>query len=265
MQKNRWGAVGMLLLFLITIVFPLQAFAMENVEVSQESNVKISYHDGKTPLQGAEFFLYQVAVKDANGNLIPAEGFEGYFGGGALSDAEQWQSLVPELHQYIREYNLSAMANEKTDADGMAIFSDNGSPLPSGLYLVVGSRHRQNGYYYDTLPFLVMPTGNVLQAAPKSEKHPEPGDPGDPGTSIPPDEEIPDTQTPTDGGPDLPGEIDEPDMEIPDMPTPLEGWLNIPGVPILPQTGQLWWPVPLLLAGGLLLVVLGLSRRREVW
>ena len=74
---------------------------------------------------------------------------------------------MPELHQYIREYNLSAMANEKTDADGMAIFSDNGSPLPSGLYLVVGSRHRQNGYYYDTLPFLVMPTGNVLQAAPK--------------------------------------------------------------------------------------------------
>lgn len=30
----------------------------------------------------------------------------------------------------------------------------------------------------------------------------------------------------------------------------------------LPQTGQLWWPVPVLLAVGLLLVVLGLVRRR---
>lgn len=35
-----------------------------------------------------------------------------------------------------------------------------------------------------------------------------------------------------------------------------------PDVPTLPQTGQLWWPVPLLLAGGLLLIVMGLLRRR---
>ena len=31
---------------------------------------------------------------------------------------------------------------------------------------------------------------------------------------------------------------------------------------VLPQTGQLWWPVPVLLAAGLLLIVLGLMRRR---
>lgn len=37
-----------------------------------------------------------------------------------------------------------------------------------------------------------------------------------------------------------------------------------PGEPSLPQTGQLWWPVPALIAGGLLLVVLGLVRRRGV-
>ena len=34
------------------------------------------------------------------------------------------------------------------------------------------------------------------------------------------------------------------------------------GKPILPQTGQLWWPVPVLLAAGLLFVVIGLIRRR---
>ncbi|MDD6023110.1 MAG: Cna B-type domain-containing protein [Oscillospiraceae bacterium] len=37
---------------------------------------------------------------------------------------------------------------------------------------------------------------------------------------------------------------------------------GIPGTPSIPQTGQLWWPVPLLAAVGLLLVVLGLIRRR---
>ena len=36
-----------------------------------------------------------------------------------------------------------------------------------------------------------------------------------------------------------------------------------PGNPTLPQTGQLWWPVPVLLSAGLLLIVWGLIRRRS--
>lgn len=35
-----------------------------------------------------------------------------------------------------------------------------------------------------------------------------------------------------------------------------------PDNPTLPQTGQLWWPVPVLIAAGLLFVVIGLARRR---
>lgn len=35
-----------------------------------------------------------------------------------------------------------------------------------------------------------------------------------------------------------------------------------PDKPSLPQTGQLWWPVPVLIAVGMLLVVIGLVRRR---
>ncbi|MGN0315707.1 MAG: Cna B-type domain-containing protein [Fusicatenibacter sp.] len=35
-----------------------------------------------------------------------------------------------------------------------------------------------------------------------------------------------------------------------------------PGKPSLPQTGQLWWPIPVLIAAGLLLIVIGLIRRR---
>ena len=31
---------------------------------------------------------------------------------------------------------------------------------------------------------------------------------------------------------------------------------------VLPQTGQLWWPVPALMSSGVLLVMLGLIRRR---
>lgn len=37
-----------------------------------------------------------------------------------------------------------------------------------------------------------------------------------------------------------------------------------PGKPTLPQTGLLWWPVPVLIAAGLLFVVIGLLRRRGI-
>lgn len=46
--------------------------------------------------------------------------------------------------------------------------------------------------------------------------------------------------------------------KTPDDPVPPA----TPDEPALPQTGQLWWPVPMLLAGGLLFVVLGLLRHK---
>lgn len=51
---------------------------------------------------------------------------------------------------------------------------------------------------------------------------------------------------------------DDPTPSTPSTPdTPVS-----PGKPALPQTGQLWWPVPVLIAVGLLFVVIGLIRRR---
>lgn len=45
--------------------------------------------------------------------------------------------------------------------------------------------------------------------------------------------------------------------------TPSNPPVNPPSKPPkLPQTGQYWWPVPVLLASGLLLVAVGLVRRR---
>ncbi len=48
--------------------------------------------------------------------------------------------------------------------------------------------------------------------------------------------------------------------EEPDTPPPTDP--TLPEDPNLPQTGQLWWPVPLLICGGLLFIVAGLIRRR---
>jgi len=59
-----------------------------------------------------------------------------------------------------------------------------------------------------------------------------------------------------------------PETDLPDMDVPLAG-IDIQDNPTpksatLPQTGQLWWPVPILLCAGLLCIVTGLIRQRGV-
>lgn len=56
---------------------------------------------------------------------------------------------------------------------------------------------------------------------------------------------------------DEPDEPDKPDEPgTPDQP-------GEPDQPVLPQTGQLWWPVPLLMTAGLLLCCVGLACRKQ--
>ena len=51
------------------------------------------------------------------------------------------------------------------------------------------------------------------------------------------------------------------EVDVPDTPTPTT---PKPTNPTLPQTGQLWWPVPLLVMGGLLFLVIGLFYRKRI-
>lgn len=53
-----------------------------------------------------------------------------------------------------------------------------------------------------------------------------------------------------------------PDNPTPEAPLPPDPAKPTPGGPTLPQTGQVWWPVPFLLMTGLLLLAVGLFRRR---
>lgn len=63
--------------------------------------------------------------------------------------------------------------------------------------------------------------------------------------------------------PEPPSDDPEPGSPEPDDPNPNEDLsTNVPK-PQLPQTGVLWWPVPVLLAAGVLLIVIGLLRRKS--
>lgn len=98
----------------------------------------------------------------------------------------------------------------------------------------------------------------------------EPTTPSDPSHPDDPDEpiiDIPDDDIPTTDLPDLP---EDPTTDIPDDDTP-KGPAE-PDQPSktttttkkdkLPQTGALWWPVPVLAAGGLLCLILGVVTKK---
>lgn len=58
-------------------------------------------------------------------------------------------------------------------------------------------------------------------------------------------------------------ETDIPDNPTPDVPVPPDVTPSAPNNPSLPQTGQTWWPVPLLLMGGLSFIIVGLICRKR--
>lgn len=75
---------------------------------------------------------------------------------------------------------------------------------------------------------------------------------------LPPEEQIWDPNTPTGDQPDLPDDPiggDTPGEDIPNG--------NTPTGTKLPQTGLLWWPVPLMAMGGVVLLAVGAVRRRR--
>ena len=172
-----------------------------------------------------------------------------------------------------------------TLVDGESITFSN---LPGNTHYVVEETnpygHTVNAVNEDS----TIPPGSTATAAFTNHKnYSGGGGGGDPEN--PPDEDIPDEPTPDEDippdepdvpdepdepdNPDNPDEPDEPDEDIPDEPTPGEdvppdepstpgepgtpGTPGTPSEPGLPQTGQLWWPVGLLIAAGAAMIVTG--------
>lgn len=79
-----------------------------------------------------------------------------------------------------------------------------------------------------------------------------------------PDPTEPEETKPSEPAPTDPTEPEETKPTEPDTtePTPTKP-TETPPKPVLPQTGQLWWPVPVLVLAGLALILVGLLRRKE--
>ena len=131
--------------------------------------------------------------------------------------------------------------------------------MPVGVYLVVQSKNDTR--YEDFDPFLLyLPVttadgadwDNSVTADPKADYKTSGGGGGKDPTPPTPPTIIPDDPPPlVPGDPGGPG--GDPLVEIPDEEPPL----------ILPQTGLLRWPIPVMAMGGVVLVALGAASERK--
>ena len=302
---------------LALLMLPTVAFAAGSIDLNEDVKLTVSYQDEDRPLAGAGFSIYLAATVDETGELTPTDAFSRFPVDIRGKNDEAWRTLASTLEGYVLRDGIAPTDSGKTDADGHLHFPTDGRKLTPGLYLVLGSRHTQDGTRYDAMPFLVMlPTqdaeGNQwsydVLVEPKYDAAEIPDIPAavtrralkvwdDAGHESSRPEEVV-VQLLRDGEiydtaalnaennwrytwPELAGDhiwtvteqecagytvqverdgitfviTNTPSGGTPDKPTPAE--------PTLPQTGQLWWPVPLLLAVGLLFVAVGLICRRR--
>jgi len=249
MKNNRvfrqFCAWLILLLVLVGLSVPAYAVSGEEIDTGRTGSIRISCFYDLKPVSGGNLLLYRVAT-------LEYEDGQYYFrlspelGGEKLTQSElDRKSLAGELaaHAGLKELG----STEKTfGEDGVVRFDD----LAVGLYLLVQTRAAAGfecmGPVLVSVPFQDPKTGELTYdvdatAKPELEREASPTSP----TPTP-------TPTPTTPPDDPPGEV-----EIPDDPTPLAPTPTKSG-PGLPQTGQLNWPVPVLVGAGALFLLLGL-------
>ena len=240
LHRRMAAALAILLTTLLALCAPALA-------VAPTGSLTLTASYGTTPLVGTPFKLYLVAEPDAASDFALC----GEFAGSSvdlsdLSTAGKLAQAALDLERWAEEKEIAPLAQQNTDSSGSVSFTS----LAQGLYLVGGVTHQQGSHRYQSAPCLIsLPSwdGSTgvwelnVTAFPKFERSGTSG--GDP------------TPTPTE--PDTPTPPDP--VEPPDTPpTPPVGPEK------LPQTGQLKWPVPVLAALGMLLLLAGsILMRRE--
>lgn len=203
----------------------LTASAIDPIDLTAEVSACVTFKQGETPVPGAEFSLYRVADCTEWAEFTASGDFAAYTGKlNELGDASAWDAAARELLAFADKNGVKPLHTGKTDEKGEVSFSGDMEP---GMYLLSCTETTVGSKIYSALPCLV--------CLPNREENS--------------DEWI---------YASAPVRVKAGDVRDVPQPKPPK-----PHEPVLPQTGLLWWPVPVLLALGLLFVVIGLTRRRS--
>lgn len=227
----------------------------------------------------AVFYIYRIADERKQAT----DAFAGY--GISLEGITnaQWQKIATELAEAVKDGHVASEERKATGDDGRVVFYG----LESGWYLVTGEAVKTREGSFIPTPFVVNLQAGKQERAdvkhypdPDQPTEPEPTQPTEPEPTHPTEPEDPTSPSQPGGGshdggdrnegePEPSGQTeDAPHSDEPSVPASEEE-VTYPEeqeeVPVfsLPQTGQLWWPVPILMLGGIVLLLLGIGKRRR--
>jgi len=280
MKKLKLLTSMLLTLVLIVSLMPM-AMAAKEATIGPDTKgtitITLKRTDGKTLVPNVNVSLHQVGVgrfsdnnlyfdlipvlqgvKDQNGADVTLDGLTA-----AQNTANAAALTTAILRLPTEERDQIPLWTVKTGEDGTAVFSGNegDTGLSVGVYLV---QSHQTGGYLPITPFLIYlpmtvtdtdedgnPIGSYWETDVAASPKVSYSSGGGGGGTITP-EELPDEEVPLG-----PGEFEEEEPELEDI---LD---EEPPLAMLPQTGLLQWPIPVMGMAGLLLVALGLLSEQK--
>lgn len=148
--------IAIVILGVFIMLLPLSAMAAGVINLNKDVSLTIHYTDGDRALSNAKFSLYLVANVDQYGELTVVDDFKDFSVDIRGKNDEAWKTLASTLEGYILRDKITPTDSGVTDSEGKLSFPTGKNELTAGLYLVLGERHKQNGYRYDPQPFMVM-------------------------------------------------------------------------------------------------------------
>ena len=212
------------LLFLVCLPLSAAAHPVPDAQKDGHCSITVTMTYQEKALPGGTLALYKVGdVAEEDGNYSFVP-VEAIRGDMAQFGDIQSPELAEKLHKLESKLTPVTALPQKVGEDGKVTFSS----LPFGLYLAV--QKTAPAGYGKTEPFLVS-----LPYLYEGEYQYDVA--SQPKTDL--------------------------EREVPTKPTSPATNPTTSGGKKLPQTGQLWWPVPMLACGGLGCIVVGLFRRRR--
>lgn len=308
MKTKKWiqFSSAILCLLIVFSVLPVQALAAESVDISKDCSLTVEFTPEDVAAKDVDFWLYRVGNISSDGEFSLEDTYADISISLKEPNADTWRTLTAALlSQLAADDSISPTANAQTNAKGFAGFS----PLPTGLYLVIGEAYYEDGWCYVPTPFLVcLPSAGTdgewdyaVEVETKYSFYSETQTLDlevlkvwkDNNSSNRPTEIVVELYN-EDGlydtvklnkdnnwrhqWNDLPATSlwSVKEKEVPAgysvaieqqgnrfVITNSKASSTTPSPdPEVPQTGVLWWPVPVLIAGGLLLILLGILKRR---
>jgi len=235
-MMNRIRSIMTGALLMLSLAFALLPGTVKGAQSLQPMTLTVLAGYEGSALEGVAYRLYKVAEPGSSGGYSATEAFRGC-SAELTADAENAKTLA----DYVLLHQLPADAAGRTDAAGQLVFPAAGQSLLPGLYLLVSDPYIRDGASYEESPVLVaLPNEDTVT-----------------GTRTNDVTVYAKTMLHIERAPAVPTMNHSSETPVKTVPADTGK--------TLPQTGLLWWPVPILFLFGMVCILLGslTDRRRK--